>query len=83
MERVHLVKDLGVLLTSSLHFSDHITSIVKKAFKNFGFLKSHNCKDFTSMRVLKTLYMSLVRSNLEYCSLVWNPWQTNLVDKSE
>jgi hypothetical protein len=82
LERVHLVKDLGVLLASSLNFSDHITSIVKKAFKNFGFLKRH-CKDFTSIKVIKTLYMSLVRSNLEYCSLVWNPWQTNSVDKIE
>ena len=30
-------------------------------------------KDFTDVYCLKSLYCALVRSTLEYCSVVWNP----------
>jgi hypothetical protein len=35
-----------------------------------GFIK-HTCSSFSDPIPLKLLYCSLVRSNLEYCSLVW------------
>ena len=31
-----------------------------------------SCKKFKSLRALKTLYFAYVRSNLEYCSTIWN-----------
>ena len=36
-----------------------------------------------NFKLVKTLYSSLVRSGLEFCSLIWNPWQINLVEKVE
>ena len=35
-----------------------------------GFIK-RSCNDFHDPSVLKLLYCSLVRSNLEYCPLIW------------
>ena len=37
-----------------------------------GFLK-RNSSEFTEPSTLVTLYNSLVRPQLEYCSIVWNP----------
>jgi len=38
-----------------------------------GFIKRQGA-EFSDKLVLKTLYVSLVRSNLEYCSPVWSPY---------
>ena len=82
ISRTHCVKDLGVFLTSKLHWGIHINHIVTKAFKMLGFVK-RTCKNFNSNNVLITLYVSLIRSNLEYCSQVWSPHQRYLIEKLE
>ena len=74
LKRENQVKDLGIILKSNLNMSSHISYIANNAFRMLGFLK-RNCKHFNQVRTLKTLYLSLVRSGLEYCSVVWNPWQ--------
>ena len=38
----------------------------------YGFIV-RNCKGFTNIIALKTLYFSYVRSKLEYCCNIWNP----------
>ena len=73
---------LGVILCGSMDFSEHIDTVVKKAMRNLGFLK-RNCQDFHNVKSVKALYISLVRSCLDFCSVIWNPWQKNLVDKVE
>ena len=32
---------------------------------------------------MTTMFNSYVRSTLEYCSLVWNPWKKEAIDKLE
>lgn len=71
---VHHVKDLGILLSSDLTFSEHITYyICNKASRALGFLK-RNCNEFQNIACLKVLYISLMRSVLEYGSIGWSPY---------
>ena len=72
MVRVDEVKDLGVLIDKKLTFKHHVHIVCNKAFKMLGFIK-RCCKNFNSTETYLSLYRSLVRSNLEYCSVVWNP----------
>ena len=47
-----------------------------------GLIK-RTCKDLKDTTTLKTLFCSLVRSNLEYCSVVWSPFTKRNRDKLE
>ena len=53
---------------------------VSKAFKMCGFIK-RVCTTFTDVQALQSLYISLVRSQLESCSVIWNPWQRTPINK--
>ena len=66
------VRDLGVKLDYQLLFSPHVDVIVAKAYKMLGFIFRQG-KDFKNYNTLILLYNSLVRSLLEYSSIVWNP----------
>jgi hypothetical protein len=70
LELVFNFKDLGVMFDSKLNFSNHTEMIKNKAMRNLGFIK-RTCRSFNDPTALKTLYCSLVRSNLEYCPLIW------------
>ena len=65
------IKDLGIVFDAALSFKSHYSYIAKKALKMWGFIW-RICKDLSPLS-LKTLYCSLVRSKLEYCSPVWTP----------
>lgn len=41
--------------------------------KLVGFIKSC-CKHFKDRHALRVVYCSYIRSNLEYCSLIWSPY---------
>ena len=47
-----------------------------------GLIK-RTCKGLDDPKTLRTLYCSLVRSNLEYCSVVWSPHTKRDTDKLE
>lgn len=66
------MRDLGILLDTKLTFKAHIDHIVSKARSLLGFVKRHS-KDFKCAYVAKSLYCHLVRSVLEYGSIVWHP----------
>ena len=82
LPKVSAVKDLGATLTGNLHFKDQISRNIAKAFKMCGFIK-RVCTTFTDVQASQSLYISLVRSQLEYCSVIWNPWQHTSIDKIE
>ena len=74
-------KYLGIDLQTTLSWKTHIDRISKKANSMLGFLR-HNlrsCSEDTKANV----YFSMVRSNLEYCSSVWNPHQKDQIRKLE
>ena len=68
---VNQLCDLGVLVASDLSWSPHIKSIADKAKQKAAWVLSvfHT----RSSVVMLTLYKSMVRSLLEYCSPLWNP----------
>ena len=72
---------LGVTYTDNLKFGTHITKITNKASSTLGCLK-RNLKH-CPLSCRKTAYLSLVRSTLEYSSIVWDPFLKKDIDKLE
>ena len=65
LEKVLNITDLGILLDHKLTFSEHISMMVNKVNGVLELIKRWS-KEFTDPYVTKQLYMSLVRSVLEY-----------------
>lgn len=82
LTRTNSVIDLGITIDSKLLFDEHIEKIVAKALKSLGFL-FRITRDFKTIKTLKILYCSLVRSNLEYASQVWNPCYEIYIERLE
>ena len=66
-------KYLGVDLSNNLDWSHHINSITSTANKTFGLL----CQNLKSCSpyIKNISYKTLVRPLLEYCSLIWDPYE--------
>ena len=71
LESVDTQKDLGVLISSDLKPSEHISSIVKKANSRIGLIK--RCFTDLTKDKITTLYQAIVRPILEYASPAWAP----------
>lgn len=82
LNRVLNIMDLGVTFDVKLQFDIHFTNIVKRAFRMLGFL-FRICYKFKSIAPFITIYKSLVRSQLEYCSIIWNPSYNTYVKQIE
>ena len=78
---VNSVKDLGVYFDSEITFRDHFKHITGRAFQMLGFIFRVG-KDL-SVNTLRLLYCSLVRSHLEYASVVWSPYYNIYKDQLE
>jgi len=64
-----------VLFDSKSKFAAHFDYIMPRAYAMFGFVK-RNASLFTDPYTRLALYFAFVRSNLEYASLIWNPFTT-------
>lgn len=69
-ERINLHKDLGVIFDTKLTFVNHIDVITASAHATIGFIKRTFKNKFT-VKSAKILYCALVRSKLEYASVVF------------
>ena len=75
------VRDLGVLVDCKLNWTDHLNNITLKAKQLCGWILSvFFSRDKYTML---TLFKSLVRSKLEYCSSIWNPYLIKDINKIE
>ena len=74
-------KYLGVDLQTTLSWKTHIDRISKKSNSKLGFLRCNlrSCSEDTKV----IAYFSIVLSNLECCSSVWNPHQKDQIRKLE
>lgn len=82
IDKVELVRDLGILLDVKLSFSEHVENIINKSFKSLGFIRRVT-KPFSDTMCIKQLYFSYVRSILEYSSTVWNPHYLTYINDIE
>ena len=65
-------KDLGITMSDDLSWNQHYEKIITKAYRMLGLL--HCClSQFQTVSAKRTLYLSLVRSQVMYCSIVWRP----------
>ena len=72
---------LGITFSDDLKWKTHINNICKKANSSLGFLRRnlYNCPK--SCR--KNAYLALVRSKLEYGSIIWDPYTKSDIDQLE
>ena len=65
-------RDLGIMMSSDLTWSNHLKLIASRAYKVLGLI----CCLFSSsldIKAKKILYLQLVRSQLTYGSQIWRP----------
>ena len=66
-------RDPGIIFSTNLSWSAHYESIISKAYRSFGLLR-RVFSNIHSIKAKKDLYISIVRSNLLYCSPLWRPY---------
>lgn len=71
LNKVDHIKDLGILFDSKLSFSDHISNLSMRCHRMLGYV-FRTSKGLSSAS-FKLLYVSLIRSLLEYACIVWSP----------
>ena len=72
LQTIETQRDLGILVAKNLKFSTHVRSITSKAQKLLGLIKN----TFVSREpsVIMPTFCALVRSVLEYGSVIWSPY---------
>ena len=65
------VKYLGVILSSDLSWSQHVSSVCKKARRHLGYINQRF--NTSPQQVRAQLYKSAVFPKLDYCCAVWAP----------
>ncbi len=64
--------DLGILIFDSLSWSVHIKQICSKVYRSL-YLIRRTIPCTSPINIMKSIYLSLVRSQLIYCSQLWFP----------
>lgn len=82
LERVQVIRDLGVLLDRELTFRAHFQDIISRANRQLGFIFKI-ADEFRDISCLRSLYCSLVRSILEFSSVAWCPYHANWIARLE
>ena len=77
LDHIDDMKDLGIILDTELSFSKHIYEKISKAYQMLGII-NRNFKH-TDKHTFLLLYISLVRSHLEYANSVWCPYKIGLI----
>lgn len=75
------VKYLGLTITKDLTWNNHINNITNKANNTLRFVK-RNIKT-NNIKTKELAYKTYVRPQLEYCNIVWDPWQQTYIHKIE
>lgn len=72
LEKVNIIRDLGIILDTELHLHNHINHVISRAYQMYGFIM-RTCQKFKLPGTYLYLFKALVRSQLEYGSVIWNP----------
>lgn len=82
IQRVSLVRDLGVFFDAKMLLSNHVEKIVQRAYRNLGFV-IRTCIPFKCPITFKVVYFAYVRSILEYASPIWSPCYMEYIKRIE
>jgi len=72
LARTNSMNDLGITITTTLHWNEHIGNITSKANQKF-WLTVRTLGYDAPTRSKLTTYVALVRPNLEYNTVIWSP----------
>ena len=72
LQRVNEEKDLGILTTSSIRWSNHVISVYSKVNRTLGYIRRCSA-EIGSLNARRTLYISLVRLLFSHGSQWWTP----------
>eukprot|EP00058_Branchiostoma_floridae_P002328 XP_002587816.1 hypothetical protein BRAFLDRAFT_92265 [Branchiostoma floridae] len=81
LQQTEKAKYLGVTFNNDLKWSSHVNTTVKRANHTLHFL-SRNFR-YCPRQVRETAYFSLVRSTVDYGSVVWDPYLRKDIDALE
>ena len=65
-------KDLGETFDRQLSFKHHIDDIVSASSRALGYLLRLS-RNISSLKIMRVLFDSIVRSKLEYACVIWSP----------
>ena len=82
LEDVNEFRNLGLLTNHRLSWNSHVDAITNKAKRILGLLR-RTCRGWKDTETLKVLHCTLVRSSVEYGSVVWPPYTARNIDKLE
>ena len=82
LEETFEFSDLGLIPSSKLSWNALVDKITSKANKILGCVK-RTCKGMKDITTLRTLFCALVRSQLEYCTVVRSPQTARNINKLE
>mgnify|MGYP000863144663 CR=1 FL=1 len=71
LESHEKMRDLGVVVQRDLKFGEQLQSISMKAKRNLGAIMRYS-KHFSNSGTIRALYFTLVRSHLDFGSVVWS-----------
>ena len=72
LPRKETVRDLGVTFDSTLSFTSHIDNVIKDGLKFFALVRRYG-RDLNDPYSILAIYTGLVRSKLDFSSVVWRP----------
>ena len=72
LDYVHCEKDLGAMVTSSLDWKEQCSKVLSKANPKLG-ISRRNCHFVIDSNRRRVLYLTLVRSQFEHCSIILRP----------
>ena len=75
-------KDLGVNVSNNLNWNEQCNRLYTKANQMFGLTK-RTAHFFNNPRQRRALYLAIVRSQFEHCSVIWRPHQKTTMTKLE
>ena len=75
LETVSEYRFLGVIISSDLRFQAHVKAVIAKGKRRLKILKCLAGKDWgQQLHSQRSLYVTYIRSALEYASPAWYPW---------
>ena len=72
LDYIESEKDLGVLVTSTLDWKEQCSKALSKANQKLGMAR-RSCFFVIDSNRRRVLYLTLVRSQFEHCSIIWRP----------